>query len=70
MCVVIISIKMPYNKITLPIGTKIKILPLDKSTIFLITKEKTRVEVIKKYKNFIKIIINNKVGWIYEKNNS
>jgi hypothetical protein len=47
-------------------GTKIKILPIQKSTIFEILDRETKVNVLKYKNDFVKVIFNNKVGWVHK----
>lgn len=64
---ILINIIMPLEKAILPKGAKIKILPIKKSTIFLILKQDIKAEVVKYQNGFAKVIFNNKIGWVDEK---
>jgi hypothetical protein len=55
---------MPKGEIILPRNTKVKILPTPQSTIIYVTPSTQRAEVLKKEKNYTKIKINNKIGWV------
>jgi len=62
---VLIYISLPNQKINIPKGTKIYILPTSNSNIFKITNKVLEVEVLLKKENYIKILLpNNTVGWI------
>jgi hypothetical protein len=63
---ILVRMIMPLDSIVLKENTKIKILPIEKSTVFYITREEIKAKVIKYQNNFVKIIFNNKIGWINE----
>jgi hypothetical protein len=66
MTLVLIRYLLPLDTIMLQQGTKIKILPIQKSTIFEILDRETKVNVLKYKNNFVKVIFNNKVGWVHK----
>ena len=59
---------IPKGEITLKKGTKVQILPTQNSTIFYIIKKNTTVKILNKRGHYIKIKINNKIGWVNENN--
>jgi len=56
---VLIYISLPNQKINIPKGTKIYILPTSNSNIFKITNKVLEVEVLLKKENYIKILLPN-----------
>jgi len=59
---------IPKGEITLKPGTKVQILPTPNSTVFYIIKKEQKAEILNKRDNYIKIKINNKIGWVNENN--
>jgi len=59
---------IPKGEITLKPGTKVQILPTPNSTVFYIIKKEQKVEILNKRGNYVKIKINNKIGWVHENN--
>jgi len=59
---------IPKGEIILKPGTKVQILPTQNSTVFYIVKKTQKAKILNKRGNYIKIKINNKIGWIYESN--
>ncbi len=59
---------LPKGDIILKKGTKVQILPTKNSTVFYIVKKDTKAEILNKRANYIKIKINNKIGWVNENN--
>ncbi|NPA87108.1 hypothetical protein [Caminibacter pacificus] len=55
---------IPKGSVTLPKNTKVYILPTKQSTVIYITHQRRKVEVLKKLKGYIKVKINNKIGWV------
>jgi hypothetical protein len=60
----LIYLNLPKGSGYLERGTKIYILPTPQSTIFYIAPIGTKVEILKKEKNYTKIKLNNKIGWV------
>ena len=59
---------IPKGEIVLKPGTKVQILPTKNSTVFYIVKKTQKAEILNKRKNYVKIKIHNKIGWVYENN--
>ena len=59
---------LPKGNVILKKGTKVQILPTKNSTVFYIVKKETNAKILNKKGNYIKIKINNKIGWINENN--
>jgi hypothetical protein len=57
----------PKGEITIPKNTNIYLLPTSQSTAFYITKKNQTVKVLKKINGYYKVEINNKIGWVKEK---
>jgi len=55
---------LPKGEIYLPYNTKVYILPTKNSTIFYITPIGKKAKILKKLKNYTKIKIDNKIGWV------
>ncbi|WP_457564604.1 hypothetical protein [Caminibacter sp.] len=60
---------VPKGKIVLAKNTKIQILPTPQSTVIYITPKKEKAEVLFKKDGYIKVKINNKIGWVKNENN-
>ena len=61
---ILIYNNLPKGEIYLPYNTKVYILPTKNSTIFYITPVGKKVKILKKLKNYTKIEIDNKIGWV------
>ncbi len=59
---------LPKGEVVLKKGTKLQILPTQNSTVFYIVKKKKKVKILNKRGNYLKVKINNKIGWVYENN--
>ena len=59
---------IPKGDIILKKGTKVQILPTKNSTVFYIVKKETNAKILNKKDNYVKIKINNKIGWVNENN--
>lgn len=55
---------IPKGEIILPKNTQIKILPTPQSTTIEIVNTPTKVKILQKNKNYIKIKYQNKIGWV------
>ena len=60
----LIYINLPKSKAYLSRGTKVYILPTKNSTVFYKAPIGTKVKILKKLKNYTKIQIQNKIGWV------
>ena len=60
----LIFFNLPKKEITLKTGKQIHILPFEQSTIFMTTEIPTKVTVLNRKGEYIKIEINNKIGWV------
>ena len=65
--IVLIMTIIPFNTTILPKGTKIKILPIEKSTICSILDKDTEVKILQQKNGFLKVLFKNKVGWVNDK---
>lgn len=65
---VLVKVFLIQTKTTIGEGSRFRVLPIDNSTIFYITKKNRKVVVLNKVDNYIKIQFQNKVGWVDEKN--
>ena len=63
----LVFLNLPKKEIVLKEGTKVHILPFDKSTVFLIIGVDTKVKVLDTKGSFKKIEFNNHIGWIKDK---
>jgi len=63
----LVFFNMPKKEIILETGENIHILPFEQSIIFMKTEIPTKVIVLKKKNGYLKIEINNKIGWVKEK---
>ncbi|WP_040305465.1 hypothetical protein, partial [Caminibacter mediatlanticus] len=59
---------LPKGEIEIKKGTKVQILPTKQSTIIYISNKNEKAQILNKTKNYIKIKINNKIGWIKSEN--
>jgi len=60
---------LPYRKVCIKPNTQIKVLPMEKGSIFLITKTKTYAQEINNIEDYTKIKLGNeKIGWINNEN--
>ena len=59
---------LPKGEILLKKGTKVQILPTKNSTIFYIIPKNTKAKILNKRGNYIKVKIDNKIGWVNENN--
>ena len=60
-------IRMPISKIILHKNVKLRILPTKNSTIFYVTDEKIKADMLLKKNGYIKVLLpNKKIGWIDE----
>ena len=57
---------IPKGEVVLKKGTKLQILPTPTSTVFYIVKKDTKVKILNKRDHYIKVKIDNKIGWINE----
>jgi len=62
----LIFYNLPKKEIILSPNSKVHILPFKNSTIFFVTKSKMSVKVLKERNGWLKIEINNKIGWVKE----
>jgi hypothetical protein len=60
----LIFFNLPKKEITLKSGKQIHILPFKQSTVFMTTEIPTKVTVLNRKGGYIKIEINNKIGWV------
>jgi len=58
---------LPKGEIIIPKNTNIYLLPTSQSTAFYITKQEKHTKVLKKVNGYYKVEINNKIGWVKEK---
>lgn len=57
----------PYSKRILKEGSYVRILPMQRSTIFYRTKKEQNVEIFDDNKNYVKVMLpNNIIGWVNE----
>jgi hypothetical protein len=61
---ILVILNLPKKEIVLKEGTKVHILPFDKSTIFLIIGVDTKVKVLDTQGKYKKIEFDNHIGWI------
>ncbi|MBL0687748.1 MAG: hypothetical protein JJV95_06620 [Sulfurospirillum sp.] len=62
--------KNPFDNIKIEKGSKIKILPTEKSTIFYVTDRTMHVQKLDSKDNYIKILLpSGKIGWLYVSKN-
>ena len=61
---ILIYNNLPKGEIYLPYNTKVYILPTKNSTLFYITPIAQKARILKTLKNYTKIEINNKIGWV------
>jgi len=59
---------IPKGEIIVKPGTKLQILPTKNSTIFYTVTKEQKAKILNKRGNYIKIKINNKIGWVNENN--
>ena len=57
---------IPKGEIVVKKGTKLQILPTSTSTVFYIVKKDTKAKILNKRNNYIKVKIDNKIGWVNE----
>jgi len=62
--IILVYNNLPKGEVYLPYNTKIYILPTKNSTIFYVTKVGKKAKILKKLKNYLKIEIDNKIGWV------
>jgi hypothetical protein len=63
--VILLLLLIPNKTIIIPSNTRVYILPLKHSSIFITTTKKQEVEILKSTRGFTKIILKNqKIGWI------
>jgi len=55
---------IPKGEVTLPAKTKMYILPTKQSSVIYITNHPTSAKVLKRINNYLKVKINNKIGWV------
>jgi len=60
----LIILNLPAKEVIIPKGTKVHILPFEKSTIFYITKQPIKVKILYNTDDYKEIEFNNKIGWI------
>lgn len=48
-------------------GSKLRVLPIKNSTIFYVSSQEENVKILKRNEKFVKIELNNKIGWVNEK---
>jgi hypothetical protein len=60
----LIYLNLPKGNAYLKRGAKVYILPTSHSTVFYISPIGTKVKILKKEKNYTKIRLNNKIGWV------
>lgn len=61
----LIFVKVSMHDITLKEGTRVRILPTEKSTMFYTIKKPTKVEKLNEVNSYIKVLLSNgKIGWI------
>ena len=60
----LIYINLPKGEKKLRANSKVYILPIPQSIIFLTTQKEYKVQVLKTYKNYSKIKLNQKIGWV------
>ena len=59
---------IPKGDIILKKGTKVQILPTENSTVFYVVKKETNAKILNRKDNYVKVKINNKIGWVNENN--
>ena len=59
---------IPKGEIILKPGTKVQILPTKNSTVFYVVKKTQKAQILNKVKNYVKIKIDNHIGWVHETN--
>ncbi len=63
--VYLVIILIPQERICLKKGSKVHILPMEKSTVFSITDQKEQVDKLAHTKDFVKVELpNKKIGWV------
>ena len=60
---------LPKGEIILKRNTKVRILPTPQSTIIYITPKSMVATILNKKNGYVKIKINNKIGWVKDENN-